>query len=165
MTSFFLDASALAKRYSLETGSAHIDYLFDHVSYERLICLMLGVAEVASVLVRKRNSGLLSAIAFSQSMTNLVSEIVDHDELNTLPIDNDLIAAAIPLIERYALNSTDAVVLRLALELATQLRADGHDLVLVAADQRLLRAAQAERLLSFDPEAQTETDLDGLLSL
>jgi hypothetical protein len=43
------------------------------------------------------------------------------------------------------------------------LRARGDDLVLVASDQRLLRAAQVEGLLVFKPETQTTTDLDALL--
>jgi len=43
------------------------------------------------------------------------------------------------------------------------LRAGGNDLVLVAADHRLLKAARAEGVLAFDPEAQTQPDLDALL--
>ena len=39
----------------------------------------------------------------------------------------------------------------------------GDDLVLVASDQRLLRAAQAEGLVTFDPETQSQADLDALL--
>jgi predicted nucleic acid-binding protein len=164
MNAFLLDASALAKRYSLETGSARVDQLFNRVTHDRLMCLMIGAAEVASVLVRRRNSGVLSATTFSQSMANLKAEIVDQEEFNTLPMDNDLITAAMPFIDRHSVNATDAVVLRLALDLAAQIRVQGDDLVLVASDQRLQRAAQVEGLLSFDPEMQTELDLDGLLT-
>jgi hypothetical protein len=39
------------------------------------------------------------------------------------------------------------------------------DLVLVASDQRLLRAAQAEGLLTFDPERQDKADLGVVLLL
>lgn len=163
MNSFLLDASALAKRYTLETGSACVDFLFDNVAHDRLMCLMLGAAEVASVLVRRRNSGAFPASSLSQSMVNLKAEVVDADEFNTLSMDNDLISAAMPLIDRHAINATDAVLLRLALDLAARLRVDGADLVLVASDKRLQRAAQAEGLLAFDPETQTETELDVLL--
>jgi predicted nucleic acid-binding protein len=164
MNSFFLDASALAKRYTLETGSTRVDHLFDSVTHDRLMCLMLGAAEVASVLVRRRNGGVLPVAVFSQSLANLKAEVVDRDEFNTLSVDNDLITAAMLFIERHAVNATDAVVLRLALDLAAQLRTQGDDLVLVASDQRLQRAAQAEGLLSFDPETQSAIDLDGLLT-
>jgi hypothetical protein len=46
MNSFIFDASALAKRYTLETGSALIDDLFSKVIHNPLMCLALGaVAE------------------------------------------------------------------------------------------------------------------------
>ena len=162
MNSFFLDASALAKRYSLEVGADRVDYLFDHMPPSSLMCLMLGVAEVVSVLVRRRNSDLLSPTAFAQGMINLKAEIVDADDFNVLPIDNSLIAAAMPLIEKHAVNATDAVILRLALDLATQLRINNNDLVLITCDQRLLRAAQTEGLVTFDPETQMMADLEAL---
>jgi hypothetical protein len=53
-------------------------------------------------------------------------------------------------------------VLRTALDLALIKRSIGDDLVVVASDQRLLRAAQAEGL-PFDPETQSQADLAVLL--
>ena len=53
MNYFFLDASRLAKRYSLEAGVDLMDQLFLKASRDRLFCLMLGAAEVVSVLVRR----------------------------------------------------------------------------------------------------------------
>jgi len=73
------------------------------------------------------------------------------------------VTAALPLIETHSINATDAIILRLALNLAVRLRGAGHDLVLVASDQRLLRAAQAEALLTFDPETQSHSVLDALM--
>jgi hypothetical protein len=125
---------------------------------------MLGAAEVISVLVRRKNAGVLPRAVFAQGLANLKAEVVDADEFSTLPTDNDLITAAMPLIDQHNINSTDAVVLRLALDLATEFRTRGDDLVLVASDQRLLRSAQAERLLTFDPEAQTEAELSVLVT-
>jgi hypothetical protein len=55
--------------------------------------------------------------------------------------------------------------LQAAVDLAAQLRVDGDDLALVAADQRLLRAAQAEGLVTLNPETQAESDLDVLLGV
>ena len=39
MRLFFLDGSALAKRYVAEPGTPLIDFLFDHVSPDRLVVL------------------------------------------------------------------------------------------------------------------------------
>ena len=159
MNFFILDASALAKRYCPELGSDQIDHLFQHVSHDRLMCLMWGAAEVVSVLVRAKNGGRLSPAAFQLGMNNLKAEILDDPLFNTLAADNGLVVAALPLIDKHALNASDAVLLRSSLDLARDLRADGHELVLVASDHRLLRAAQAEGLCSFNPETQMATEL------
>ena len=63
------------------------------------------------------------------------------------------------LIETHSLNSVDAMVLRSALDVATELRSIGDTLVLVASDQRLLRAARAEGLQIFNPEIDSQQTL------
>ena len=63
------------------------------------------------------------------------------------------------LIETHSLNSVDAIVLRSALNIATQLRYTGNTLVLVASDQRLLRAARTEGLQVFNPEIDSQQTL------
>jgi hypothetical protein len=68
------------------------------------------------------------------------------------------------MLDKYAINAHDAIVLQTALDLVAQWRTDGNTLVLVASDQRLLKAAQAEGLLTFDPETQREAELDALLA-
>src|SRR5688500_2903031 len=140
MNLFGFDASALAKRYSLETGADRVDYLFDQIRRDRLLCLMLGVAEVISVLVRRRNGGVLSADAYSHGMSNLKAEVLDDDNFTILPVGDDVIIAALPLIDKHSLNATDAIVLRVYLDVAALHRSGGNDLVLVASDQRLLKA-------------------------
>ena len=90
-------------------------------------------------------------------------QIVTSNILHKVVADNAVVEVALDLIEVHFINATDAIILRLALDLAKQLRAVGHDLVLVASDQRLLRAAQAEGLETFDPEAQSQVVLDALL--
>lgn len=163
MNYFFLDASALAKRYSLEAGVDLLDYLFSKVPRDRLSCVLLGAAEVVSVLVRRRNGGLLSAVDFTQAMLNFTTEIVNATDFRTLALENGVILSAMAFIETHSINSNDAVVLRLALDIANHVRSTGDDVVLVASDRRLLRAAQAEGLATFDPETQSQADLDALL--
>jgi predicted nucleic acid-binding protein len=163
MNDFLLDASALAKRYSLETGRDCIDHLFNQVPQARLVCLMLGAAEVVSVLVRRRNAGLLSPATFLQSLVNFRAEVIDAAAFQTVAVTNDPITDSLPLLLQHSLNATDAVVLRLALDIAAQKRPVGEDLVLVAADQRLLRAAATEGVVTFDPENQSLAELDLLI--
>ena len=54
-------------------------------------------------------------------------------------------------------------MLRSALDVATPLRVAGDDVVLVASDLRLLRAAEAEGLPTLNPETQTSAHVDALL--
>ncbi len=164
MHSFLLDASALVKRYALETGATLVDHLFAHTSRTRLMCLMLGTVEVIAALVRKRNAGILTPVTFTAAMIQFRSEVLDAVSFAKLASDNALIYAAIPLVSKYSVNSTDSVVLRTALVIAAQLRTVGNDLVIVVSDQRLLKAAQAEGLVTFDPEIQDQVALDALLS-
>jgi predicted nucleic acid-binding protein len=160
---FYLDASALTKRYAPEPGALIIDHLFSRVAPDRIFVLHLGVAEVVSILVRKRNAKILSLKLVSQAFTDFEAEIINQPLTRKLEANADLINAALPLIRRHSINATDAILLRSALDLAAGLRASGDDLVLVASDHRLLRAAQAEGLLIFNPETQTTADLDLLL--
>ena len=160
---FYLDASALAQRYVPEPGTAVMDHLFSCLPPQRLFVLHLGIAEVVSILVRKQNAKFFSPRTIAQAFRRLEAEIVTQPMLRKMQAEAALIDAALPLIGRHSINATDAVLLRSALDVAASLRINGDDLVLVASDQRLLRAAQAEGLLSFNPETQSVTELDLLL--
>ena len=74
-----------------------------------------------------------------------------------------LVTTSFPLIVAHSINSTDALILKSALAIARKLRRAGDDLVLVASDQRLLRAAQAEGLTTFNPETQDQAALAALV--
>jgi hypothetical protein len=74
--SFFLDASALPKRYAPETGTPLLNHLFASVSLNRLYILNIGIAEVLSLLVRKRNAGQLLAADYFQAQIEFGTEIV-----------------------------------------------------------------------------------------
>src|SRR5579884_1594847 len=142
--SFYLDASALAKRYVPEKGSAQIHTLLATVPGQRLFLLNVTAAEVVSILVRKRNAGMISVAYCGQALAEFESEIVRAKDIRKLSATNRLVFSCFSLINAHSINSTDAATLKSALTVARRLRAAGDDLVLVASDQRLLRAAQAE---------------------
>ena len=163
MRYFLIDASALAKRYHAEKGSPLMIHLFASAASARLSCLMLGAAEVVAALVRKRNGGLISASSFVIALSRLTVEVLDDTAFTKHPADSALIRRAIGLLVKHPINSSDALALQIALELAPFHRTQGDDFALVASDQRLLKAAQAEGLVTFDPEAQSQSDLDALI--
>ncbi|HEY1380312.1 MAG TPA: type II toxin-antitoxin system VapC family toxin [Gemmataceae bacterium] len=159
----YLDASAAVKRYAPESGSAILHHLFGRVPLARLVMLSVGMAEVVSILVRKHNGKQISTATFQQSLSRYRAEINRQSPVRVIDIDGALAIRAYGYIEQYSINSTDAILLVSALDLAAPLRAAGDDLLLVASDQRLLKAARAEGLSVFDPETQSAADLDTLL--
>jgi hypothetical protein len=136
--SFYFDASALAKRYVPETGSAQVDAILDTVPARRLSLLNIGAGEVVSILVRKRNAGLLAGPDFDEALRNFRAEIIHAADVRKQPVTKRLVLSSLPLIVAHSINSTDAVTLKSALAIARRLRRAGDDLVLVASDQRLL---------------------------
>ena len=157
---FYFDASALAKRYVEEVGSDRIDFLFTNVPLARLQCLTIGAVEVFWICVRKRNDGRISDDQFAESTTYLKSEIIGiQSNFRKLSVPDSLVWSAMDLIETHSLNSVDAMVLRSALNISSELRSTGDTLVLVASDQRLLRAARTEGLQIFNPEIDSQQTL------
>lgn len=163
MNYFWLDASALAKRYVPEKGTAMMNHLFSRVSPSDLICLLEGIGEVISILVRRYNSGGLSQSVYRQVLSDLHSEISNSQEVEKIHPTALQVPVSWNLIEKHSINSTDAVILKCALDEVAELRPDGDDLVLVSADGRLIRAAKAEGLLTFNPETDSQSDLDALV--
>ena len=157
---FYFDASALVKRYTQEIGSDKINFLFNNVPLSRMMCLILGVVELFWICVRKKNDGRITNIDFSQAGINFNYEVIgNQSDFKTLSVPDSLVWGSMNLIETHSLNSVDAIVLCSALNLATELRNTGNTLVLIASDQRLLRAARAEGLHVFNPETDSQQTL------
>ena len=163
MIYFWLDANAIAKRYVVEDGTPLINYLFTHVSAERIICLFDSMDETRFVIVKKRNRAEITVSEFNQAIQQFEAEVVNSTEIVQVHATIDQKEAARQLIHDYPINSSDAYILQCALDKANELRIDGHDLILVSNDQRLLEAAKSEELRTFDPNINSQTTLDILI--
>lgn len=156
----YFDASALIKRYSVESGTPFINQVFQVLPPGRRICLILGLLEVISILVRKRNDGRLDEKSFHQALLTFKAEVMRSGDFEVLSMGDALVLGSAPLIQKYNLNATDAIVLGSALETRERLRLQGERLMLLAADKRLVRAAQKEGITAFDPEVDSLDSLD-----
>ncbi|MCY4403492.1 MAG: type II toxin-antitoxin system VapC family toxin [Candidatus Poribacteria bacterium] len=157
---FYFDASALVKRYTPEVGSNTIHFLFGNVPLSRMRCLLLGALEVLWICVRKRNDNRITNDQFAQSTGYLNLEVMSvNSDFKTMSVPDTLIYNSITMIDAHSLNSVDALVLQSALDINTELHKIGERLVLVASDRRLLRAADAEGLLVFNPETDSQQQL------
>ncbi len=165
MNYFFLDASALVKRYHQEPGSDVVNRLLDELlasSPARVAISPLGLAETVSVLNRRRNEGRIPHQLFQLIVVRL---LLEARAVAVQSVDDDLILESIPFIMKHNINSSDALYLYQALNLQHLLRPVEHDLVLVASDRRFLRAAEAEGLAVINPEAAEVAEAATLLSL
>ena len=157
---FYLDASALVKRYTRESGSDKMLFLFRNVPLARLSCLTIGAMEVFWICVRKRNDGRITDHQFERAVMHLRREVINNQSnFRKISVTDSLVWDSMDLIETHSLNSVDAMVLRSALNIAAELRSTDDTLVLVASDQRLLRAARTEGWQIFNPEIDSQQAL------
>ena len=160
MNYFAYDTSALSKRYHTERGTPFVvamtDQLLDAIP-TRIVISRIIVAEVVWVLQRTYNRNAMSKTEFQRSLDALVRE---SHLMSTLNLDDDTIDAAHPIILRHNLNSSDAIFLYQCTQAAAALRQFGNELVLIASDSRLLRAASGEGLAVLNPETDDQTGLE-----
>lgn len=89
------------------------------------------------------------------------TEVVQSTDFGMLFISDQAIFASVEIIHRHNLNSTDAAILTMLLQYS---HAAGTSCLLIAADQRLLRAAAAEGLATLNPETVSATAVPALLA-
>jgi hypothetical protein len=145
------DASALAQRYVAEVGSATVNALFAGIPRAQMITTIMIYAETFAALLRKHNQGVLSLAGLTAAQAALRNEVIDEPDFTVLGLQFDDILDGIDLIQRYNLNSADAASLRAFLKHVALLPSSGASIV-VASDQRLLRAAGGEGLAVLNPE-------------
>ncbi len=106
----------------------------------------IAYAETYSGLTRRHRDGDLSAIDYASACEQFERDWSGYVRIR---LDEDVLAAARLVIQRHALRGFDGIHLASALTL--QNRWD-ETVVVVAADQRLLRAASTEGLATLDVE-------------
>ena len=172
MSAFYLESSALVKRYSTEKGSKFIIKLMQphdkhlHISVSssskfiiklmqpsagnRLYAVKITEVEVCAALTRKRKGLTMTAVGATKSIfrfrRNFAARFIKSD------ISDLILNEAIRLTDLYTLRGYDAVQLAAALEANTERVSRGLALLIfVSADAELNIAAQAEGLTIETP--------------
>ena len=164
MALLFWDGSALAKRYIAEVGTATVNALFAGVQPHEMATTPWSYAETYSILLRKLNSSAIDRAMFVTAITVLEAEVVYSPDFGLLSINDAMVFASTAIMNHHNLNATDAAILTLLLDFAQTLPGGRSDCVLIAADRRLLRAADAEGFPIVDPEAVPAVDVPALLA-
>lgn len=150
VNSYFLDTSALVKRYIAETGSNWIQSIIEHATEGNLAIAQITWVEMLSAMSRRQREGSLLGSDFDSICRDFRE---DFDlEYQVIEVDQALLERAGQLVIQYPLRAYDAVQLASALRsrsLVTQM--PDTQLIFVSADDRLLNIAQTEGLVIDNP--------------
>ena len=141
----YLDTSALIKRFVVEKGSMELRRLVDHD--EAVATATVAYAEAYAGLARRYRERGLSRRQYASACEQFERE---WDGYLRVELHREVLSAARVLIQRHGLRGFDGVHLASAVVLQRGL---GESVTFVAADDRLLRAAVAERMPVVDIES------------
>ncbi|MGI4791561.1 MAG: type II toxin-antitoxin system VapC family toxin [Janthinobacterium lividum] len=152
MAVYFLETSALVKRYAQETGTAWVQVLADMSQGNILyVAQVSGVEAVAALTLRSRRGSMTLGEA-SAAIADLRRDLV----IDYVPVQitDVLLRQAMGLIEKHGLRGYDSVQLSSALQISAERTASGLDApVMVCADSALNAATMAEGLTVDNPNA------------
>ncbi|MEB3355969.1 MAG: type II toxin-antitoxin system VapC family toxin [Synechococcales bacterium] len=150
MAIYFLDSSALVKRYINETGSAWVLGLFTPtLSNDFFVAAITGVEIVAAITRRARNGSVTAADA-ALVCNQLRSDL--QTDYQVIEITEGIINSAMGLAETQGLRGYDAVQLAAGCAINELCIANGlSPIIFVSADEELNLAAVNEGLLIENP--------------
>lgn len=143
MALYYVDTSALVKRYHVEQGSDRVDGLFADAG-AGLVTANFTLTELTSALDRKCQEGLLGREGLIQILAVVARDILA--EFWLLELDRAHVRLSQALILSHHLRAIDALHLAVILSIK-----DLHP-ILVSADTRLLQAAGREGIVLLNPE-------------
>jgi len=151
VASYYVDTSALVKRYAQERGSSWIEALLTPHRQD-LYTVRITAVEMIAALARKARTGGTTPADASRGMRDFRQDW-PHDYL-ILEVTPQVTDRAMDLAEAHGLRGYDAVHLGAALALQDERRAHGlPTLTFISADDQQRRAAAAEGLSVEDPNA------------
>jgi predicted nucleic acid-binding protein len=143
----FLDTSALVKLYIADTGSERMRQAASRG--EPVAASDLAFAETHATFARRGREELLRATE-TEEIRTVFGE--DWERLTQIPLSATVLKLVPGLCQRHPLRGADAVHLASAL----LLHEEGIEVIFACSDHRLLEAAAAEGLTTFDPAAEEQ---------
>ncbi len=145
MAAYFLDSSAVMKRYVQETGTVWVRALTASGTGNFFYLARITDVEVTAALARRRGQPGLSVVQAVAALRQFRRDF--GQDYRVVEITIALLQRAAQLADTHALRGYDAVQLAVALDV----HARDQALVLVSADAELNAAATAEGLRVEDP--------------
>jgi predicted nucleic acid-binding protein len=153
VTIYFLDSSALVKRYVNEQGSAWIQSIVSPDSGNTLVVARTTWVEVSSAFARLRREASLIQSDFDETMQSFRYDW--NTQYQVIELDSELAQSATQQLFRYPLRAFDAIQLAACLKLKSAIAESSSTILrFVSADERLLAAATGELLMVDNPNHQ-----------
>lgn len=155
MEVFFIDTSALMKRYALETGSRWVIDRIRPAPQRSVYLSSITVVEIASAVARRQKGGSLTTDEGARAFRRFQFHFAN--EYRALNISPHLLRRAAELAQKHQLRAYDAVQLACALMLYDRARSRGiATFVLISSDNALNEAALTEGLRVEDPNTHQD---------
>jgi uncharacterized protein len=147
---YFLDSSALVKRYVIETGTGWVRRLTRQNPSTVIYIAHITTVEVTCAIARRRKGRMLTAAKASSLLRRFRQHLAGRYVI--VEMTPGLLDEATRLGNTHALRAYDAVQLAVALEVNRSHQAGGSGpITLISADRPLNDAAAAEGLPVDDP--------------
>lgn len=150
MALYFLDSSALVKRYISETGSAWVLSLFDPALNNEIFIAAITKVEIVAAITRRSRGGSISVTDATATRNQFRSDA--RKDYQIIEITESIINSGMALAETYGLRGYDAIQLAVGRAINTLCLAnDLPSIIFVCADNELNVAAVSEGLLMENP--------------
>lgn len=150
MATYFIDSSALVKRYIKEIGSTWILSLFDPALNNDILIAGITSVEIVAAITRRALGGSISTTDATAVCSQFRNDL--NSEYQVVEITEKIINSAMALAESNGLRGYDAVQLAAGLEInALCLTNRLPAVIFVSADDELNTAAAKEGLIIENP--------------
>jgi predicted nucleic acid-binding protein len=150
MAVFYLDASALLKRYRTEKGTEIVDDIYDRRGEQHIILTsQLTCVEVESVAARARKAGILNDHQYKTLLGAFSRDLAEG--LRLMAIGPERLVEAAEVVREVPLRSLDAIHYTVVRRL--NMLWSSHPFVFVGSDRELIEACHASGIMYVDPEA------------
>jgi uncharacterized protein len=150
VAAYFLDTSAVVKRYAQEIGTPWVQSITAPAAGHLLAVVRLTLAETVAAVTRKERGGLITPQAAVTALNDFDVDFAQQYAI--VEVSSGLVDQAATLARKHGLRGYDAVQLAAALEVHFQI----PSLTLLSADADLNAAAAAEGLLVDDPNTHPQ---------
>ncbi|MBD2360813.1 type II toxin-antitoxin system VapC family toxin [Anabaena minutissima FACHB-250] len=150
MSVYFLDSSALVKRYISETGSAWILGLFDPTLNNEVFIAAITAVEIIAAITRRSRAGSISLTDATVICNQFKSDL--QTDYQIVEITENIINYGMILSQTYGLRGYDAIQLAAGRAVNILCIANGLPAItFVSADNELNTAVISEGLMVKNP--------------